>query len=283
MATLKNIRKVFVWFITKGRTRQEFLGAHWIDLLLKLTPPQKKQKTALKVLSLSPHYFFRNKYPLSLPTSKFLELEHQRNALTRKNICDKILAPQYLNESFTVLDYGCGAGYLAKEVSGHVRKGFACDISRGVISCAKILNPAKNIKYFVIGQGTVIPIEKSSLDLIYSFAVIQHVTDTVFESILKLWFAWLRPGGIAVVHLVLNADDWHTEAEWHQDRSISGRIKFEFGLNCFKRSPRVVSQMVSQAGFNSPKIIPVNELGNTSGECQDDVFRQHLCVFTKPQ
>jgi len=233
---------------------------------------------ALKVLSLSPHYFYRPLYQPCLSTPEFLEKEHQRNSISRKKICDQILLPYYLNDMSTVLDYGCGAGYLAKEISKHVRKVFACDISPAVISCAKILNPAENIEYFVVGKDTVTPFEKSRLDLIYSFAVIQHVTDAVFESILKLWFTYLRPKGGCVMHVVLDGKGWRTETEWRSDTSIRGKVKYKWGLNCFTRSPEAVSRMIVAAGFKPPEIIAINELG----ESDDDIFNQHLCVFTKP-
>lgn len=232
----------------------------------------------MRLLSLSPHYFFRDCYPSGMDRERFLELERERNDAARKEICEQLIRP-YLRPGYTVLDYGCGPGFLARHVSGYVKKVYAVDISPGTIACAGIINPSPGLEYFVTGRGKSWLFPSESLDLVYSFAVIQHLSDRVFRDLLENFYRWLKPGGRAVLHIVVDDPGWRTEAEWKEDRSLFGRFRYRCGLHCFGRSARKVTGMLREAGFTGGEEQPIAGLARIN----DDVGTQSLFICGKPE
>jgi 2-polyprenyl-3-methyl-5-hydroxy-6-metoxy-1,4-benzoquinol methylase len=174
-APMKRVLEVLKWWLASGKNPQSFLDAKWISFLLRKVPESKKRLWALRLLSLSPHYFFDNGNSESRKTShaEYLENAFSVNADSRVEIYRKMLASQ-LKPDTVVLDYGCGPGYLAKIVAPHVRKLYAVDISSGAIECARILNSEPNLIYCLI-DGENLGIADGTIDTIYSFAVFQHL------------------------------------------------------------------------------------------------------------
>ena len=116
--------------------------------------------------------------------------------------------------------------------------------------------------------------------MVYAFAVVrQHVTDDIFRSILEEWWRVLRPGGTVVSHVVVDGQGWKTEDDWRRDRSLKGRLKWRFGLHCFKRSQEFIDATIQHAGFTLPVTTRIRDITGT--ELDDDVADQHLCVFEK--
>ncbi len=281
MSTIKRrLKSSILGMLIRGWNRQNFLGAPWIRILLYLTPGSKKYSMALRILALSPHYFFRDPehHGPRISTSRFLEMERKRNDDTRGEICRQVLLP-YLEKSYAVLDYGCGPGFLARHVSGYVDQVYGCDISPGTIACARIISPAENLVYFVVGGRDPDPIKSASLDLIYSFAVIQHISDDLFRKILDKFFLWLQPGGRGILHIVVDDEGWRTEDEWREDRSALGKIKYRYGLHCFGRKEEEVRGMIRAAGFVDLKHLAIADIC----DIDDDIVEQSLFVFIKPE
>ena len=264
--------------LTRGPGTQNFLGAPWVPLLLRLAPRSKKERLALNLLALSPHYFFRDHHPAGVPRNPFLNLERERNDRARKQICDQVLRP-YLGKDSAVLDYGCGPGFLARHVSGYVNKVFAGDISPGTIACARIINPAPNLRYFVTGREGELPFPAESLDLVYSFAVIQHLSDRIFGDLLEDFYRWLKPGGRAALHIVADEAGWKTEEECLGDHSLSGRFRGRYGVYCFGRSGEEVEKMIAAAGFLGIRNMRIADISRID----DDVGSQSLFVFIRPE
>ena len=276
---LRRLRVALLGLLIRGRDRQNFLGAPWIRLLLNLTPGSKKYSMALRILALSPHYFFRDseQHGTRISTSRFLEMERERNDDARGKICEQVLRP-YLESDYAVLDYGCGPGFLARHVSRYVDQVYGCDISPGTIACARIINSAENLVYSVVGGGNPDPVKEASLDLIYSFAVIQHISNDLFRKILQDYFRWLKPGGRGILHIVVDDEGWRTEDEWREDGSALGKIKYRYGLHCFGRKEEEVRGMIRSAGFVDLKHLTIADIC----DIDDDVAGQSLFVFIKP-
>jgi SAM-dependent methyltransferase len=258
--------------------RQNFLNRRWIAWLLKALPPSRREETALRLLALSPHYFFRDlelDYA-GMPRREWLHREHARSIASRREIAERVLAP-WLRPDGRVLDYGCGPGFLAHALAQHVREVVACDISRGTLACAEALNAAPNLRYLLLPRDPL----PTGFDLVCSFAVVQHVTDSVFDSLLREWARVLRPGGQAVVHVVCHgAPGWRTEAEWRADRSLRGRMRWRYGLHCFARSPGQVTDAARRAGFADVRLVPVREVAPLA--LDPHISTQHLCLLTMP-
>lgn len=262
-----------------GKEPQSFIGAKWLVCLFRVCPKSRKRALALRILSLSPHYFYRNIKPeySKLPFCEFLEAEYTRSKVSREKICSLLLRP-YLAEDQVVMDYGCGPGFLAKAVSSIARKIYAVDISHGVLECAKILNSADNIEYLCAGRGGISVIPDDGLDIIYSIAVIQHLANKVFEEVLSTWYEKLKPGGKALLHIVIEDPNWKSEEQWRADTSLQGKIKLKYGLNCFSRTSEYLYDVLPQKGF---RILSLQRIEDICGEYFDDVCGQHLLIAEK--
>ncbi|NNC99710.1 MAG: class I SAM-dependent methyltransferase [Gammaproteobacteria bacterium] len=277
---MKNILFVLKSMVLKGKENQSFVGAPWVAALLRATPRKFKRTLSLAVLSQSPHYFYRHLSDThqNMRFRQFLESEFNRNRESRSKIMKLILAP-YLNPESVVVDYGCGPGFLANAVSSRVRQVLAVDVSQGVLQCARNLNQQENISY--LHSSEVEHIAAESVDLVYSFAVIQHVTDEVFDAILEASFRILKANGQILLHVVVDQEQqgWRNERDWVAEKSISGRVKLKWGLNCFNRSGEEVKLRLRNHGFASINLQPIESICSES--LDDDIYQQHLVTAQK--
>ncbi|MCM3922707.1 methyltransferase domain-containing protein [Frankia sp. AiPs1] len=241
---------------------QNFLGARWVPALLAATPAGRRPAVALRLLAWSPHYF--------QPGEHDRHAAAERNRRTRQVLADGVLG-RYLHADDDVLDVGCGPGYLAAAVAPRVHSVTAVDVSRGALACARVLNPAPNLDYVTVDEFIR---GGRDVDVVYSVAVVQHLTDEVFARALRGWHAALRPGGRLLVHVVVDDPRWRTEAQWRAERGLAGRLKLRFALNCFGRSADQVRRLVTAAGFGELALVPVASLADVD----DDVAGQHLLV-----
>lgn len=271
---------VVKWAATLGPSPQTFLGAKWVRYVLKRTPEEKKRLWALRMLSLSPHYFFNadTRAENGLSETEYFELEYNEGVRSRKNIFENVVS-NYVKPTDAVLDYGCGPGYLARIVAENVRQVYACDISEGALACAHVLNGSPNLEYVVATAEGLNSIPDESIDVVVSFALIQHLTDETFDKVLANCERKLKPGGTLLLHFPLKDDLWKTEDEWRSDTSIKGRLRFRYGLHCFGRSEEAVRSMVERRGFNEIGIKAMSEF--LPEPRKDDVWPEHLLTAKK--
>jgi len=91
---------------------------------------------------------------------------------------------------------------------------------------------------------------------------------------LRLVAATLRPGGVLLLHFAVPGQGgWRTEGDWTADRSVIGRARLRYGLNCFGRSVGEMESLVSGNGFTEVVIRPLE--GSVIVPGGDDVTRQH--------
>ena len=255
----------YAWRVAAGAVTsggsQNFLGARWVPALLRLTPSRIRTHIALLLLSLSPHYFF----------TRDRRAEAERNRKSREALVWDLLDP-FLDRNTVALDYGCGPGYMAAAVARRIRHLEAVDISRGVLACAQVLNGAANIIYETPEEASR---RSEPVDVAYSFAVVQHLTDETFHAVLSLLRRRLRPGGTLLLHfVVLPADGYTTEGQWRADSSLKGRAKLRFALNCFGRGIGDVESLVAEAGFSHVRTEPLA----AKTDAEDDISGQHWVV-----
>lgn len=260
------------WFVSLGKEPQTFLGAKWIQPFLKKVPEKSKRKWALRILNLSPHYFFDRDNPQfqGLSLDEYLEEAFELNAESRRELY-KIIFKEYLAENYKVLEYGCGPGFLAKAVAPHVEKVYACDISVGALACADIVNKGENIEYVLADEKGLSKIENGSLDAIYSFAVIQHLTDEVFEIVLQNCNQKLKKNGELILHIQLEDDVWKTEDDWKSDDSLKGKLKYKYGLHCFGRTMEKHEELLKKHGFaikKSKSLKYIENPNSSDADCQ---------------
>jgi SAM-dependent methyltransferase len=212
-----------------------------------------------------------------MPQKLFLEREFERNTTDRQKIVNRVLVP-YLKPTDRILDVGCGPGFLAKNVSPHVKLVYACDISKGVLACAGVINGAPNIRYIYSGDSGFAQIPDGSLDLAYSFAVIQHVREAIIKSLFEVVSKKVCPGGQCLFQVQLDDGKWKSESECVQDKSFEGQLKLKYALNFFSRSEKFFQDLAQETGFSVTAIRPMSELLDKPF---DDVYYQHLIVLTR--
>ena len=276
MGRLWNIVK---WGTTLGTEPQSFLGAKWIRIFLAKVSDRKKRLWALRILNLSPHYFISPDADEYRNLSNDDYLEAAFNAVTESRVdIYRILLKTHLNKDHQILDYGCGPGFLAKAVSSGVKKIFAVDISAGAIECARILNPAENINYLIANEEGLRTIPDGSCDVVYSYAVLQHLTDDVLDKVLENCRAKLKVNGNLLLHIQLRDDVWQTEEHWINYTSTRGKIKYRCGLHCFGRAEEVYSEFVIKHGFGELQIIGIEGF---AAKYDEELKSQRLLIARK--
>ena len=261
-----------------GSKDHAFLDRAWIAPLLGLMPPKLRSRLAIRLLALSPHYWiyqWNNRYGPALRRGQILDHEAWRVATSRKAFCEQVLAP-HLRWDMTVLDLGTGPGYLAGELSRRVAKVVACDVSRGVIACARALNDAANLTYVANAADGLQPIADASIDLAVSIAVFQHLTPEQSLAMFRELRRVLRPGGLGLCHLRLeDADD---PRQWVIPDTVSWRGR--------RLQPRMVHfraddlrSALEGLGFTDVALPAVREVA----ALEDDVQGDHLLRFRRPR
>jgi hypothetical protein len=96
--------------------------------------------------------------------------------------------------------------------------------------------------------------------------------------ILATMYEKLKKGGKLIIHVVIDEENWRMEQDWRRDMTVKGRLKWKYGLNCFKRNEEDVKGMLVSAGFTSIVLQPMQEL---CPEKFDDVCTQHLIRAVK--
>ena len=278
---MRKILNIAKWIAALGSSPQTFLGAKWVSRSLARTSDSKKRIRALRLLSLSPHYFFdrESHERKNFSNDEYLDAAFQSGVVSRQLIYDHILK-DHLHTGDIVLDYGSGPGFLAKIIAGHVTQVYACDISEGALACAQVLNSAANLKYVLADDEGINGIPDGGINVIVSFAMAQHLSDEVLGLVLDICMRKLKAGGKLLLHIQLLDGIWRSEEEWKSDNSVKGKLKFRYGLHCFGRTEESYRNKVANHGFENITIIKVADL---IPDNFDDIWSQHLLQARKPE
>jgi cyclopropane fatty-acyl-phospholipid synthase-like methyltransferase len=201
-----------------------------------------------------------------------LEAEFQRNAASRQELCDKLLE-RYLTSTFVVLDFGCGPGFLAKAASAKVHRVIASDVSRGVIACARMLNGADNVDYVVNSYSGLENVARASIDLVYSFAVFQHLLKTQAALFFAEFSRVLKPGACGVCHVILKEADESRAPDDSQGNWVRQRVN----LRMVYYTPGELIALAQEAGLRDITVTPVASLA----DMDDDIGNEHLLTFSR--
>lgn len=104
----------------------------------------------------------------------------------------------------SALDFGCGLGRLTRALAGHFETATGVDISSPMIEGARRLNAEVPGARFVVNDRADLRevAEDESLDLVFSFIALQHVSSTeAIEGYLRDFVRVLRPGGMIAFQL----------------------------------------------------------------------------------
>lgn len=263
---MRDARSVAITRATWGGS-QNFLGAPWVEHLVAKSPTQIRKRVALRLLSLSPHYFYDSD----------IRAEAERNRQSRQALADALIMP-HLSTTARVLDYGCGPGFMAYAVAQRVDHVYAIDISSGVLACARTLNGRPNITYL---RPDELRQRREAVDLAYSFAVVQHLRTERLIEMLGLLAGILRPDGVLLLHFAVPGQEgWRTEVDWIADRSAVGRARLHYGLNCFGRSVDEMESLVTANGFADVVVRSLS--GSITVPGGDDITQQHWLTARRP-
>lgn len=259
-----------------GSRSHAFLDRRYVGPLLASLPGRYRRGAALRLLGLSPHYWvyqWCDLYPAEFTRSEVLWAEFHRNERSRIELADKLLKP-YLPASGTALDFGCGPGFLARGAARHAGRVIGVDVSRGVLACAQALNPAPNLRY-VRSQASGMPaVGDRSIDLLYSFAVFQHVLKADARAIFAEFARVLAPGGVGLCHMILK-EPGETRLS---DPSEGGWVRRRVMLRMVYYTRAEVAEVLRSAGFENITIRRIAEIV----ELDDDIGNEFLVEFRKP-
>lgn len=133
--------------------------------------------------------------------------EHHHRGKSSERILDKgqILAGLSIAPGQTILDAGCGNGYMAKkfaEIAGETAKIYALDPDVVSIDVLKSETVGTNIEPFVGDITQKTKLAASSIDLIYLSTVVHGFSKTQMEGFVKEVKRLLRPNGrLAIVEI----------------------------------------------------------------------------------
>ena len=127
-------------------------------------------------------------------------IEHKHGGKSSESRLDKrlILDSLDLSAGQTVLDAGCGNGYMTKEFSKIVTntgKVFALDPHEESIDVLQKESQGTNIEPFVGDITAATKLEESSIDLIYISVVLHGFSDSQIAGFSKEAKRLLKPGG----------------------------------------------------------------------------------------
>ncbi len=253
-----------------GSSRQAFLDRRWIPWLLRAAPPSIRRGLALRILSLSPHYFiYQWDGDAGLPRGSVLEAEFERNSATRRLLAEVLVVPRVRRGS-RVVDFGCGPGFVAREVSERVPGAtvIALDISVGTLACANELNPGPQYRCC---RGNRLAVDDASVDFVYSFAVFQHIDLSEWAGYFAAFFRALCAGGRGLCHVALG------DSPPAERRAVQG-IRGLYSLRYQETTSEFVCDVLANAGFIDVELRPTAELARLD----DDIGRSHIATFVKP-
>jgi 2-polyprenyl-3-methyl-5-hydroxy-6-metoxy-1,4-benzoquinol methylase len=95
-----------------------------------------------------------------------------------------------------VLDIGCGEGFGSSLLSRGAKSVVGCDVSAKAISSSK-LKYGKGKAAFLVCDGTKLPFEDASFDVVVAFEVIEHLKNP--SALLKVIRRMLHEEGVLVI------------------------------------------------------------------------------------
>ncbi len=181
---------------------------------------------------------------------------------TGRRAADMVASAVELDRNDVVLDLGCGAGRVGRELIDRCRQWIGVDISPNMIASAgRRMSGHDNIRLEVLDRTSLAMIDSDSVDKAYCIAVLCHMDKEDLFLYLRELARVLKPGGLAYVETWNLADPvgwqrWMYEVEFwarsdHATRKDVARNQFcvaeEFelyatraGLDplaCFRDSP----------------------------------------------
>jgi SAM-dependent methyltransferase len=149
---------------------------------------------------------------------------------TGKRAADMVAAAVDLTESDVILEVGCGAARIGRELVGRCGQWIGVDISPNMIkSAGRRLAGHDNVRLEVLERTSLAMIDTDSVDKAYTIAVLCHMDKEDLYLYLREIARVLKPGGLAYLETWNLADPvgwerWRYEVNFW-DRSDHGQRK----------------------------------------------------------
>jgi 2-polyprenyl-6-hydroxyphenyl methylase / 3-demethylubiquinone-9 3-methyltransferase len=163
------------------------------------------------------------------------------------------------NGASTVLDIGCGAGFVSNGLAKHGFQVTGVDYSQDSLDVAQRHAPSKNPPRYEWGDAYALPFADDAFDSVIAFDFLEHVTRP--QKIIAEVKRVLRPGGVFLFHtfnrnplaylIVIKGVEWfvkNTPPKLHT-------------LDLFIR-PAELSQMLCKTGFSKPEFCGIRPVFN---------------------
>lgn len=123
----------------------------------------------------------------------------------------------------SILEIGCGAGRITKQLVATFDQVYAIDVSKDMIAFAKKNITEGNVVFTEV-SGTNVPLENVKVSAVFSCHVFQHLESIAsVEEYFKEVYRVLKPGGNVLIHIPI-----------HQfpisNKRFSGLIRHEYNL-----------------------------------------------------
>ncbi|MFK7743632.1 MAG: methyltransferase domain-containing protein [Roseobacter sp.] len=164
---------------------------------------------------------------------------------------DAVLQLLDLHTAETVIDIGCGPGFLCEKMAQKVGASGAVlgvDISPDLIELCKDRKPPSHLSY-AQEDATALASSKAAFDVAVCTQVAEYIPDT--SAVLAEMFRVLRPGGRALVM----ATDWNCVG-WHSNEpGRMNRVLRAWEGHCAHAGlPRTLASSMQVAGFETLQI-----------------------------
>lgn len=169
---------------------------YWI--LLKVV-----ESIALILRSLERRYLLEG-LPYQLGDSDFEDGgERYTDSAEWKECIINSLMLKHIRQGNTVLEIGCGGGKWSEHLRSLASTLILTDVSDGCIAYVKErFGPTENVRYFVNTAGSLVDIEDSSIDAIWSFDVFVIVSPRCANDYAREFHRVLKSGGLGILNLM---------------------------------------------------------------------------------
>ncbi|WP_343070969.1 class I SAM-dependent methyltransferase [Novosphingobium jiangmenense] len=122
---------------------------------------------------------------------------------------ERILAALAARAPGRVLEVGCGAGALLRELAdlGHECTGL--EAAPAAASVARTMNNGANRTQIVSDPSSD---WNEGFDILLAFEVLEHIEQDA--QALREWLAWLKPGGLIILSMPAHMRSWSKRDEW---------------------------------------------------------------------
>jgi SAM-dependent methyltransferase len=120
--------------------------------------------------------------------------------LWKRSLVNRFLEP-FLGPDVDALELGPGQGRWTEFMVGHTHSLTLVDVSVMCMDvCRRRFGGALGREAFVVNDGRSLPVDDSSLDLVWSFGTFVHIDEPEVAAYLAECHRVLRPGGRFVIH-----------------------------------------------------------------------------------